>query len=368
MKSGIYVITNLKNFKCYVGASKNLRQRLYNHKMRLRINKHKNVHLQSAFNKYGEENFTFEIVERCAEHLLADREQAWINDLGTLDASVGYNKSDVPYGAPPPIKTETQVEKLRKSGLAAYQRRVEQGYYKLAVMDIDTQEIEYFDSPADCPYNFKQHGSISERKVRLRVKDLTPDQLKAKLVKKANKLLEIINNLPDNWTNEKRRVWAWDKKTEQLIKEFESIGEATTHFNLPNRAISNVLNKGGYKSTGGIFFTDTPNPPSSFKVGNQKEVIIDGILYESILECSRQTGLSPYMVYAKLGIRFDNYQPTEKTYKYILTTPTGEEIKLYYAKDALKHIPLATTKGIQKLIAGTRKSYFNYTLTKSQFT
>ena len=60
---GIYKITNLTNNKCYIGSSFNLFNRLHNHKTNLRKNRHHNVYLQRAYNKYGEENFKFEIVE-----------------------------------------------------------------------------------------------------------------------------------------------------------------------------------------------------------------------------------------------------------------------------------------------------------------
>lgn len=62
-KPGIYKITNLINNKMYYGSSFNLFNRCHNHKMNLRRNTHHNQHLQYAWNKYGEENFVFEIVE-----------------------------------------------------------------------------------------------------------------------------------------------------------------------------------------------------------------------------------------------------------------------------------------------------------------
>lgn len=56
---GIYVITNTVNNKIYIGKSINLRKRKNEHFNKLRQNKHENSKLQRAFNKYGEENFTF---------------------------------------------------------------------------------------------------------------------------------------------------------------------------------------------------------------------------------------------------------------------------------------------------------------------
>lgn len=63
--SGVYEIRNTLNNKTYYGSSKCIKQRLTSHYSCLSRNKHANVILQNAWNKYGEENFTFRIVETC---------------------------------------------------------------------------------------------------------------------------------------------------------------------------------------------------------------------------------------------------------------------------------------------------------------
>lgn len=63
--SGIYQIRNLINSKVYIGSTKDIKYRWSEHRSNMRRNKHNNPHLQSAFNKYGEENFVFEILLIC---------------------------------------------------------------------------------------------------------------------------------------------------------------------------------------------------------------------------------------------------------------------------------------------------------------
>lgn len=63
----IYRITNMANGKFYVGSADSFARREWQHKYYLRRNEHKNPHLQSAWNKYGEEMFVFEIVETIPE-------------------------------------------------------------------------------------------------------------------------------------------------------------------------------------------------------------------------------------------------------------------------------------------------------------
>ena len=60
---GIYQILNLINNNVYIGSSSNIKQRFAQHKCDLKHNRHRNHHLQNAWNKYGEETFIFQIVE-----------------------------------------------------------------------------------------------------------------------------------------------------------------------------------------------------------------------------------------------------------------------------------------------------------------
>ena len=61
---GIYGIRNIKNQRVYIGKSIHLEKRKRTHFSELRKGKHGNKPLQNAFNKYGEENFVFEILLR----------------------------------------------------------------------------------------------------------------------------------------------------------------------------------------------------------------------------------------------------------------------------------------------------------------
>jgi group I intron endonuclease len=56
---GVYVIHNKVNQNFYVGSTNNFRKRWVLHVHLLRSGKHHSPHLQSAWNKYGEESFVF---------------------------------------------------------------------------------------------------------------------------------------------------------------------------------------------------------------------------------------------------------------------------------------------------------------------
>jgi len=77
----IYKISNLLNGNFYIGSTKNLKKRYYTHVHDIRSNKNTCVKLIRAVNKYGEENFKFEILETCDKDLLLIREQYYLDIL-----------------------------------------------------------------------------------------------------------------------------------------------------------------------------------------------------------------------------------------------------------------------------------------------
>lgn len=75
----IYKIRNLINEKFYVGSTVHVKVRFREHRKQLRGNRHHSKHLQAAWNKYGEEKFIFEIVERIpSEKSLQAAEDVWL--------------------------------------------------------------------------------------------------------------------------------------------------------------------------------------------------------------------------------------------------------------------------------------------------
>jgi len=89
---GIYIITNLINKMVYIGQSRNIIQRWREHRSFLRGNVNReNSHLQNAWNKYGEENFEFKVLENCIVENLNEKEIYYIAKYESNNRSKGYN-------------------------------------------------------------------------------------------------------------------------------------------------------------------------------------------------------------------------------------------------------------------------------------
>lgn len=81
--TGIYLIRNITNGKFYVGSAVDIKKRWSKHKWSLKKNHHENLHLQRAWNKYGDSSFVFETYLECSKENLRPIEQY------LLDAFVG---------------------------------------------------------------------------------------------------------------------------------------------------------------------------------------------------------------------------------------------------------------------------------------
>lgn len=76
---GIYKITNTITGDFYIGSSCNIGKRLHTHRRALFNNTHHSLHLQRAWNKYGEQAFDFTILLLCNIENKLHFEQGFLN-------------------------------------------------------------------------------------------------------------------------------------------------------------------------------------------------------------------------------------------------------------------------------------------------
>jgi group I intron endonuclease len=118
--TGIYIIKNIINNKIYIGSSKNIENRFRKHLSALKGGRHINKHLQAAFIKYGEENFSFNILKETSILILRKAEQLFINKHQSLNPKYGYNKA---------VVESNKWDDFEKEDVSAVKERIYFGCY-----------------------------------------------------------------------------------------------------------------------------------------------------------------------------------------------------------------------------------------------
>lgn len=105
---GIYSI-GIEGQKLYIGSSVSIKRRWAAHRCNLMANRHHSIKLQRAWNKYGEQNFKFKILEEVEESmLLIEKEQFYIDKYDSFHN--GYNSTPI-AGCTKKRKTSNETRK-----------------------------------------------------------------------------------------------------------------------------------------------------------------------------------------------------------------------------------------------------------------
>lgn len=118
MISGIYCIENKINGKRYVGQSNNIDRRRHEHMKLLKKGNHNNEYLQNSVNKYGINNFSFEVITYCDVEKLNELEVKYIHDYDTMDKLKGYNLRDGGDRTTLSLESREKISRTRKERIA----------------------------------------------------------------------------------------------------------------------------------------------------------------------------------------------------------------------------------------------------------
>lgn len=156
MITGVYCIKNILTGKVYIGSSKDITWRLYQHFWLLENNTHCNIHLQRAYNK-SKDFFVSGIVEECAIKDLISVEQKWIdyyydfsyNIRKVAESNIGIK---MPIGTGLKIananrgkkRTKEQCERISasKKGIKMTQDRIDNMKKRLKGRVLSVRELE----------------------------------------------------------------------------------------------------------------------------------------------------------------------------------------------------------------------------------
>ncbi len=136
--SGIYIIENKINKKVYVGSTNNFNIRSIHHRHELKYKKHYNKYLQRAWNKYGENNFIFKLIELCDQENLIIKELYYIQKYDSLNYRKGYNAVSPKYGNNTRENWSIKLSNIHKN--------LNKNYKRFSLTNIVTKEEFIFDN------------------------------------------------------------------------------------------------------------------------------------------------------------------------------------------------------------------------------
>ena len=242
MKTGIYKITNNKTKKIYIGSSINILRRWVEHKSELNKNTHKNNKIQKSWNKYGNNNFTFTIIEECEKELLISREQFYLDELlksSNSDNSffkengyniltkagntLGYRFSDLSKNKMSKVKSD--IGKLLNEDFSTLNNLTPQKITTKIVKSVDTTN----------PFFNKKHSDkskliMSEKKMGDKNFNYGKGPMLGKTFTESHKDKIRISNTGKNNPNSKQ-VYQYTTNL-QLVKIWDSVGLLCKTLNL----------------------------------------------------------------------------------------------------------------------------------------
>lgn len=124
-ESCIYAIKNVQTNQLYIGKTINYQDRIYYHKSYLKKNNHYNKYLQRSWNKYGEDNFEFYVVEFCEESFLDEKEIFYIEKYKSNIRKFGFNLTNGGEGTAGYKYTDEQKEKRSGSNNPMWNKKGE---------------------------------------------------------------------------------------------------------------------------------------------------------------------------------------------------------------------------------------------------
>jgi hypothetical protein len=109
----------------------------------LNLNKHDNNHLQNAYNKFGNDNFYFDVIENCQEEELVIKENFYIDEFKSNNFNFGYNLAKVTEARRNCYNDEVKVK------LSKYNLLKNNNFTKYSLTNIISNETKIFDNLVD---------------------------------------------------------------------------------------------------------------------------------------------------------------------------------------------------------------------------
>lgn len=236
MKSGIYKFTSKTTGLSYIGKSVDIQRRYKDHK---RTDDGYSFH--NAIKEHGWEDFTFEILEYCEIEQLNERERYWIAYYDTYHH--GYNETPGGEGSPTSGKRKSVAQyDLNGNFIAIYDSILE------AERQLNLKPKSSNISGVCTGKHYEDHG------YQWRYLDQNIDyKLNIGKSLRHEKCQQGALNGLLNGQSSVRKIAKCDKSTKEIIKEYNSIKEASEENKIHFSCIYRVCS-GERKSAGGYYW------------------------------------------------------------------------------------------------------------------
>ena len=258
-EAGIYKIINIVNNKEYIGSSLNMPRRHYDHLSHLRRNTHHSKKLQASYNKYGEESFVFETIEKI-----------YFNENCTKEYKIQYLES-----------LEQYYLDLYKSYLYGYNCSLKTGY-----PGIPKSKETVLKANETRKRNNTKHSQETKDRISFVLKN-------SEKRKKANETLHFNNRI---------KVYQYDLEG-NFIKEWSSKHEVCNALNIKYANILETVRRENSSLNGFIFKNYKKEKIPGFVNGSFKKInVLDKdfnllFTFKSIADCGRYLNIKSNAIY-----------------------------------------------------------------------
>jgi group I intron endonuclease len=309
---GVYKISNnlCPEGKYYIGYSSHIRSRWNNHKRHLKNGIHINMYLQKAYNKYGAECFTYEILHECeTKEEAQEYETSYLQDLTIRDKL--YNLLYDSIGGDTMTHHPNREEILRKNKIL---RQLQTSYRKDAPIVIDGVNYSGITEAGKIL-------NIPSRTINDRIYSSSPKFInyhfldEKKQAEALNKGLIRIEN-----RKEKHKEFSTGRGVPILIDNiyYSSFADAAKVFNLDASTISKRVKSKNKLYSNYQYATINDD---HVKTNCIRRIIIDNIYYKSLSHAGRELGTS------HMNIRNRIKSPNPNFANYFYADTIQDEVK-----------------------------------------
>lgn len=292
----VYKIINIVNSKYYIGSSSNFLSRQRRHLKDLRKNIHHSIHLQRAFNKYGEDKFKFKIVRKCTLKNLKKIEQKYLDNLNQKKC---YNVSASASGGDLTRYHPNRDKIIKKATETLLKASRTDEFKKMLRSQVGEKNP-----------NFGKRWNSKQRK---RASKMMKDRFANMSEKKLNSFKSKISKI-------QRKYWDSEeglKKRKLLSKKNKGKGNHFFGKKHSKKTIRQIVKK----NTGRTYSDGS---------GFCCKITIEGVDYVSIAEASRKLNMKDHLICTRLN----STNPLYKNWNYY---GTQKEVEPKYDPQAIKY-------------------------------